>query len=1009
VSVTDIVSSIVPGRATAYAVTVHNDGPSAVSSISLTEQLPTALRNVLYVTVGGTYNPATHLWSGLSLASGRTAILLVGGIVDPAATGTLVNAVSVAPPAGTVDTNPANNSASDTDTLTPQADLSVTVTDGLTNAVPGRSVSYTLTVRNNGPSTVSGFSLTDSLATTLGAATFTPSAGTYVSATHLWSGLSLASGQAVTMTFVGTIPPSATGKLANTVTVAPVTGCSDPVASNNSATDTDTLTPQADLSITKTDGITTVSPGGTTTYSIAVTNTGPSSLTGATVKDTLPAAITSDTWSASNGTSGSGNVNATVSLAAGATVTYTVVAKVGASATGSLTNTATVASPSGVPDTNTGNNSATDTDTLVPQADLSITKSDGTTTATAGGLTTYSIVVSNAGPVPVTGATVTDVMPGAIGSDTWTASNGASGTGNIGATVSLAVGASVTYSVVASVGQSATGSLSNTASVAVPSGINDPNSANNSATDTDVLTQVADLSATVTDGASSVSQGAADTYTVIVSNGGPAAVSGASVSDVVPAAINGATWSATASAGSSVADATGTGDIASTVSLLPGGSATYTLTGFVDGSATGDLSDSATVGVPAGVIDSNLGNNSASDTDSISTTTASSRLRFGDLTLCNVTGLGKIGNPTVREFFAIASRRLGGVSSTSTPSDLDTIAADLNGAFDAAPSQFALDHLSLSSACTPVAWKSGDLTTYAQGDFGVKAGPVAMTDYDFANVYTTASSPFGALVVGDTDPGRATMTFGDAGAVLGYLPADGTAGALDSSSFDPTTTSAGVFGGDMVALKLNIDFSDSYVLPTCPNRGTGTCPWGIGDLVTYGQGQWSGDASAARLLSDGFGFAYDGDGPRGFAPSIGTGAFSISFNGAPGLQGYFPADGVPDVLTETELNPTSTSSGVFGGDVTGLRLDVDFSDAGLLPGASSANFADLTLCNISDLPGLDGMTVRQVEALAEGILGGGDTTYTPAQIDTDVSRLATAFVSGEVTDMASHLVIGACP
>jgi hypothetical protein len=55
------------------------------------------------------------------------------------------------------------------------------------------------------------------------------------------------------------------------------------------------------------------------------------------------------------------------------------------------------------------------------------------------------------------------------------------------------------------------------------------------------------------------------------------------------------------------------------------------------------------------------------------------------------------------------------------------------------------------------------------------------------------------------------------------------------------------------------------------------------------------------------------------------------------------------------------------------------------------------------------MTVRQVEALAEGVLGGTDTTYTPAQLDTDVSRLATAFASGEVTDMASHLFIGACP
>ena len=141
------------------------------------------------------------------------------------------------------------------------------------------------------------------------------------------------------------------------------------------------------------------------TYTITASNAGVSNAPGATVTDTFPAAISSDTWTcvgAGGGTcpvgSGSGNISAAVNLPAGGSVTYTVTANISASATGSLSNTATVAAPAGVTDPNPGNTSATDTDTLNASADLSITKTDGVTTATPGGSVTYTITASNAGP-----------------------------------------------------------------------------------------------------------------------------------------------------------------------------------------------------------------------------------------------------------------------------------------------------------------------------------------------------------------------------------------------------------------------------------------------------------------------------------------------------------------------------------------------------------------------------------------------------------------------------------
>jgi uncharacterized repeat protein (TIGR01451 family) len=134
----------------------------------------------------------------------------------------------------------------------------------------------------------------------------------------------------------------------------------------------------ADLSITKTDGVTSVDAGATTTYTITASNAGPDAAVGTTVADTLPATLTGVTWTSlgtpgvtGNDASGVGNINDVVDLPSGASVTYVVSATVSASATGSLANTATVAAASGVTDSNTGNNSATDTDTISadPSAD----------------------------------------------------------------------------------------------------------------------------------------------------------------------------------------------------------------------------------------------------------------------------------------------------------------------------------------------------------------------------------------------------------------------------------------------------------------------------------------------------------------------------------------------------------------------------------------------------------------------------------------------------------------
>ena len=269
--------------------------------------------------------------------------------------------------------------------------------------------------------------------------------------------------------------------------------------------------------------------------------------------DNKPAQITTWSWactSQNGGASGCDPVaingtdfNDTVNLPNGASIVYTVTANVSGGATGNLANTATINVPSGYSDTTPGNNSATDTDTFtMTSADLSITKDDGVTTYNPGASITYTIVVSNTGPDAVTGATVTDSFDSSkLNSISWTCSASpgatctASGAGNINDTVDLPVGATVTYTVNANINGGATGDLVNTASISVPAGVNDPDTGNNSATDTDTQVNPSiDLSITKDDGTTAYGPGTTLTYTIVVTNNGSATATGFNVTDTVP-------------------------------------------------------------------------------------------------------------------------------------------------------------------------------------------------------------------------------------------------------------------------------------------------------------------------------------------------------------------------------------------------------------------------------------------------------------------------------------------
>ncbi|MEO8505263.1 MAG: DUF11 domain-containing protein, partial [Acidobacteriota bacterium] len=162
-----------------------------------------------------------------------------------------------------------------------------------------------------------------------------------------------------------TISPAASGSLSNTATVTAPGGVTDPAPGNNSATDNDTLSLGADLTISKAAGASTVAPGSAVTYTIVTSNEGPSDASGVTVTDTFPAACASVTYSsvasggaAGNTASGSGNISDTVNLPSGSGVTYTAICTTSNLASGPITNTAAIGTPTGVTDPNPSNNTS---------------------------------------------------------------------------------------------------------------------------------------------------------------------------------------------------------------------------------------------------------------------------------------------------------------------------------------------------------------------------------------------------------------------------------------------------------------------------------------------------------------------------------------------------------------------------------------------------------------------------------------------------------------------------
>jgi uncharacterized repeat protein (TIGR01451 family) len=294
----------VAGTTAFCTMVVTNNGPSDANGVTLNDSIvastPFTIGTVTTTQGSCTATPGTITSGSVAcnfgtITAGGTATVTVnvsalnGGNINDTATVT----------SSTPDPNTANNTATGALTYISSADVSITKTSAPNPVVAGTNLTYTITAHNAGPSTAPNVVVKDTLPAQIAVVSATPSVGSCSGGIPgnpaqplictLGSLTATGPGSTATITVVvkvNSATPDGT-ILINNASIASDAG--DPNNGNNVATASAPVVARADLSIVKTSDKHQYKPSSVVTYTITVTNNGPSDALAVIVTDTLPA------------------------------------------------------------------------------------------------------------------------------------------------------------------------------------------------------------------------------------------------------------------------------------------------------------------------------------------------------------------------------------------------------------------------------------------------------------------------------------------------------------------------------------------------------------------------------------------------------------------------------------------------------------------------------------------------------------------------------------------------
>lgn len=388
-------ATALPGSTFTYTILARNDGPLDATTVRVVDDIPDGIRILSAVssdvtdtitipasaqdTTAANVDNITIDVGNLAVGAGSQTTITIVGVVLPATQGNFTNVatISATDTAVNIETVTNNNSSSIAATAPRAVDLTI-AKSGPTTAISGNTITYTMTATNNGPSDAIGVQVVDDIpdgirvisATVNGNTVTIPASASDATASNS-DNITFAVGNLATgvsnntIIIVAAILPASTAALVNSAVISTTdTATTETPTNNNSASVTTTLTQQNDVAVTKS-GPTSSAAGSTVTYTMNVTNNGPSTATSVSVVDTLPSGAvfvsgTSLIGSTAAGTVASGannTANVTIpTLSPGETAVVTIRATAPTTAPSNVTNTVTVTATN---DTVSTNNTAT--------------------------------------------------------------------------------------------------------------------------------------------------------------------------------------------------------------------------------------------------------------------------------------------------------------------------------------------------------------------------------------------------------------------------------------------------------------------------------------------------------------------------------------------------------------------------------------------------------------------------------------------------------------------------
>lgn len=170
-----------------------------------------------------------------------------------------------------------------------------------------------------------------------------------------------------------------------------------------------------------------------------------------------------------------------------------------------------------------------------------------------------------------------------------------------------------------------------------------------------------------------------------------------------------------------------------------------------------------------------------------------------------------------------------------------------------------------------------------------------------------------------------------------------------------------------------------YAAPTnCDTKG----------FVTFTQGGWGSPSnSGPGIIRDSY---FNNVFPSDL--TVGGGTYKLTLTSAEAVKNFLPADGTPSAFTQNYTNPSSTSAGILAGQITALKLNVKYDEAGYI-GSNPLNLGELIILSGP----FEGYTVYQFLAFAEEVIGGGNLNgFTYSQINDAATAINENFVEGKV-------------